>query len=59
MGAIPSAVELEDVFDGQTSRALRHRNSTSRGKATNQTTFIGTKSLNKHNSLNAIKKGAA
>jgi hypothetical protein len=47
MGAIPSAVEMEEFFDGQTSRALRHHNSTSRTKATNQKTFFGTKSLNK------------
>jgi hypothetical protein len=46
MGAIPSAVEMEDVFDGQTSRAPCHRNSTSRRKATNQTAIFEIKSLN-------------
>lgn len=51
---------MENLFCGQTSRALRHRNSTSRAKEINQIVFFGTKSLNKQNVTESrIGKGAA
>jgi len=53
MGAIPSAVRLENFLNSQTSRALRHRNSTSHVKALNQTAIFATKRLIKEINLEA------